>query len=102
MTLINRSNHEIVAYSSAKDVPKSWKEEDSDFTINEMDELSQLNARWNKLESFCFYGQKYLVLMKDDNIDKKWLICYKAVCLLFYVLITQSAYIDMFISYNII
>ena len=44
-----------------------------------MDEISDLNSDWNKLESFCFYGQKYLILMKDNNIDKKWLVCYKAV-----------------------
>jgi len=73
VTIINRQNYQTLAYTSQADIATAWK--DGDKQVNENQELLD---DWKdvKKNSFCFYGKKYNVVLRDDE-DGSFLVCMK-------------------------
>eukprot|EP01084_Bolivina_argentea_P301029 519222_1 len=64
VTIINRANYQPVGYTSAADIATVWK--DGDNQINENQELLD-DWKEKKKRSFCFYGKKFNILLRDDD-----------------------------------
>eukprot|EP01084_Bolivina_argentea_P053964 98982_1 len=63
VTIMNRTNYQVLAHTSAQDVATAWQ--DGDKQVNENQELLD---DWNPQKStFCFYGKKFNILVRDEE-----------------------------------
>jgi len=89
-TIINRQTYQTLALSSNDAIATLWtekklddKEQEVQVQINENQELlndwrkdTDANGKEIPRKSFCFYGQRYPIVLRDDE-EGNWICCVK-------------------------
>eukprot|EP01084_Bolivina_argentea_P270732 460425_1 len=72
VTIIARSNYQTIGCSSSTDIATYWTDCDVDGKKCGINENQELLDGWGntKKTTFCFYGKKFNIVLRDDEVDQ--------------------------------